>query len=62
MYNDDINTKMIEIRSFLLYLSQNFHAKTLTIYGNFIAANTMAISERERLFSAATIGMNRKLI
>ena len=62
MYNDDINTKMIEIRSFLLYLSQNFQAKTLTIYGNFIAAKTNAICESERLFSAATIGINKKLV
>ena len=62
MYNDDINTKMIEIRSFLLYLSQNFHAKTLTIYGNFMAAKTNAICESERLFSAATIGINKKLV
>ena len=62
MYKDDINTKMIEIRSFLLYLSQNFQAKTLTIYGNFIAAKTNAICESERLFSAATIGINKKLV
>jgi hypothetical protein len=53
---------MIEIRSFLLYLSPNFQAKTFTMYGNFMAAKTMAISESERLFSAATIGMNKKLI
>ena len=32
------------------------------IYGNFIAANIIAICERERLFSAATIGINRKLV
>jgi hypothetical protein len=62
MYKDDINTKMIEIRSFLLYLSQNFQAKTLTTYGNFIAAKTNAICESERLFSAATIGINKKLV
>jgi hypothetical protein len=32
------------------------------MYGNFIAAKTIAISESERLFSAATIGINRKLM
>ena len=32
------------------------------MYGNFIAANIIAICERERLFSAATIGINRKLV
>jgi hypothetical protein len=32
------------------------------MYGNFIAAKTIAICERERLFSAATIGINKKLI
>jgi hypothetical protein len=31
------------------------------MYGNFIAAKTNAICESERLFSAATIGINRKL-
>ena len=62
MNSSDINTNMIEIRSFLLYLSQNFQAKTFTMYGNFIAAKTIAISESDRLFSAATIGINKKLI
>jgi hypothetical protein len=33
--------------------------KTLTTYGNFIAANTTAICGRERLFSAETIGINK---
>lgn len=62
MNKNDIKTNIIEIRSFLLYLSQNFQAKTFTMYGNFIAAKTIAISESERLFSAATIGINRKLM
>ena len=32
------------------------------MYGNFIAANIIAICESERLFSAATIGINKKLV
>ena len=59
MYKNDIKTKIIEIRSFLLYLSQNFQVNTFITYGNFIAAKTKAICESERLFSAATIGISR---
>ena len=50
---------MIEICNFLLYLSQNFQAKTFTTYGNFIAAKTSAICDSDKLFSAEIIGMNR---
>lgn len=59
MYKNDIKTKIIEIISFLLYLSQNFQVKILITYGNFMAAKTIAICGRERLFSAATIGINK---
>jgi hypothetical protein len=33
--------------------------KIFTTYGNFIEAKTIAISESEKLFSAATIGINK---
>ena len=59
IYKNDIKTKIIEIRSFLLYLSQNFQVNTFTMYGNFIAAKTKAISESDRLFSNEIIGINR---
>ena len=49
----------MEIRSFLLYLSQNFQVKTLTMYGNFIAAKTKAICDSDKLFSSEIIGINR---
>lgn len=55
----DKNIRMIRIINFLLYLSANSDVKNIMITGNLMIANKTAISDNDKWFASAMIGIKR---